>query len=139
MKKRYWLLLALLGVFIADWYIQAPDSGARALNKALEAQASPALKAYPYKFHVMRLKDGVAMLSTPRNVEVPAFRALAALYPGVDTKNANNPAFIALEQQLGAVQSEARAIVAAQPGVKDVRWELDRDWLVSHYIEVPAK
>jgi hypothetical protein len=87
----------------------------------------------------MRLKDGVAMLSTPRNVEVPAFRALAVLYPGVDTKNANNPAFIALEQQLGAVQSEARGIVAAQPGVKDVRWELDRDWLVSHYIEVPPK
>lgn len=139
MKKRYWLMVVLLAVVVADRLIQAPDSRSRALNRALEAQASPALKAYPYKFRVLGMQGDVALLSTPRNFDVPAFRALAVLYPGVDTKNPNNPAFIALEQQLGAVQSEARTIVAAQPGVKEVRWALDRDWLVSHYIEVPPK
>lgn len=139
MKAHHWLLLALLTVFVADRLIQAPDSRSRALNDALEARASADLRTYPYKFHVIRMQGEVAYLSTPRNVDVPAFRALAALYPDVDTKNPNNPAFIALEQRLGAVQAEARSIVAAQPGVKDVRWELDRDWLVAHYIEVPAK
>ena len=45
--------------------------------------------------------------------------------------------FIAVEQLLGEVQSEAAAIVKAQPGVKEVRWELDRDWLSAHHIDIP--
>ena len=51
----------------------------------------------------------------------------------------NDPAFIATEKLLGEVQSEASAIVMAQPGIKEVRWELDRDWLRAHFIEVPEK
>ena len=139
MKTRYWLLLVLVAVFVADRVIQAPDSRSRKLNMALEAEASAELKAFPYKFHVLRMQGDAALLSTPRNFAVPAFKALAVLYPDVDTRNPNNPAFVALEQRLGAVQAEARNIVAAQSGVKEVRWELDRDWLVSHYIEVPAE
>jgi len=139
MKKQYWLLVILLGVFVLDWYIKAPDSRSRELNHALEANASDALKKYPYKFHVLRMDGDIALLSTPRNVEVPAFKALGVLYPEINVKDPNNPAFIAAEQHLAAVQSEARAIILSQPGVKDVRWELDRDWLTSHYIEVPAR
>jgi hypothetical protein len=40
---------------------------------------------------------------------------------------------------LGEVQSEARAIVLAQPGIKEVTWELDRDWLRSKFIALPEK
>ena len=61
------------------------------------------------------------------------------LYPDINTKDTNNPAFIAVEQLLGEVQGEARAIVLAQPGIKDVTWELDREWLRKHFIEVPEK
>lgn len=132
-------MLVLLFLVALDWYIRAPDSRSRQLTSAIETQASAKLKSYPYKFHVMKVNGETAVISTPRNVDVPAFRALGVLYPGIDTKNPNNPAFIAVEQLLGEVQSEARSIVLSQPGIKEVRWELDRDWLAAHYIEVPVK
>lgn len=139
LKKGYWVIVVLLFLAALDWYIRAPDSRSRQLTAAIEAQASPKLKGYPYKFWVMKVNGETAVVSTPRNFDVPAFKALAVLYPEINTKDANNPAFIAVEQLLGEVQSEARAIVLTQPGIKDVSWELDRDWLRKHFIEVPEK
>jgi hypothetical protein len=138
-KKSYWVVVILLFLAGLDWYIQAPDSRSRQLTAVIEAQGSPKLKSYPYKFWVMKVEGATAVVSTPRNFDVPAFKALAVLYPDINTKDANNPAFIAVEQLLGEVQSEARAIVLAQPGIKDVTWELDREWLRKHFIEVPEK
>lgn len=138
MKKRYWIIPLLAFLVGLDWYIRAPDSAARKLSSAIESQGSAKLKAYPYKFWVIKVKDGTAYVSTPRSFDVPAFKALAVLYPDVNTKNPNDPAFIATEKLLGEVQSEASAIVMAQPDIKEVRWELDRDWLRAHFIEVPA-
>ena len=83
------------------------------MTSAIETQASEKLKNYPYKFHVLKFSQGSACVSTPRSVAVPAFKALAALYPDVNTKKPNDPAFIAVEQLLGEVQSEAAAIVKA--------------------------
>ncbi len=139
MKRRYWVVAILLFLVGLDWYIRAPDSRSRQLTAVIETQAGPQLKSYPYKFWVMRVDGTTAVLSTPRNFDVPAFKALAVLYPEINTKDANNPAFIAVEQLLGQVQSEARAIVLAQPGIKAVSWELDREWLGKHGIEVPDK
>ncbi|HSG21641.1 MAG TPA: hypothetical protein VLA64_01650 [Azonexus sp.] len=139
MKKRYWIIPLLAFLVGLDWYIRAPDSAARKLTSAIETQGSAKLKAYPYKFWVIKVKDGTAYVSTPRSFDVPAFKALAVLYPDVNTKNPNDPAFIATEKLLGEVQSEASAIVMAQPGIKEVRWELDRDWLRAHFIEIPDK
>jgi len=137
MKKRYWALLALLLLVALDWYIRAPDARSRALSEVIEAQASAPLKNYPYRFRILRVDGATALMGTPRNVQVPAFRALAVLYPKIDTRNANDPQFIAAERLLGEVQAEARAIVLAQPGIAEVRWVLDRDWLVAHGIDVP--
>ena len=139
MKKRYWIIGIIVFLVGLDWYIRAPDSASRQLSSAIEAQGSAKLKSYPYKFWVIKVKDGTAYVSTPRSFEVPAFKALAVLYPDINTKNPNDPAFIAVEKLLGEVQSEASAIVKAQPGVKEVRWELDRDWLRAHFIEIPDK
>jgi hypothetical protein len=140
LKMRYWaIILVLLLIAGLDWFIKAPDSRSNQLNEVIQTQASPKLKSYPYKFHVMKVKGDIAFVSTPRNVQVPAFKALAVLYPNINTKNPNDPAFIAVEQLLRDVQSEARTIVLTQPGIKDVRWQLDRDWLAAHYIEVPQE
>lgn len=139
MKKSYWVILILIFLVGLDWYIRAPDGRSRQLTSAIEAQASSEMKNYPYKFKVLKVSGETAYVSTPRNFDVPAFKALAVLYPDINTKNANDPAFIAAEQLLGRVQTEARSIVLAQPGIKDVQWQLDRDWLTAHAIEVPAK
>ena len=79
------------------------------------------------------------MLTTPRNFDVPAFRMLGVLYPDINVKDANNPAFIAVEHLLGQVQDEARDIVLAQPGIEQVRWELDKPWLHRKGIDVPER
>lgn len=139
MKKRYWAVLVLLSLVALDWVIRAPDSRSRELTRVIEAQGSAKLKNYPYQFHVMKVDGTTAYISTPRNFAVPAFKVLAVLYPEIDTMNANDPAFIAAQTLLGEVQAEARTIVVSQPGITETRWELDRDWLAAHYIEVPAR
>ncbi len=139
MKNRYWALLVLLFLVGVDWYIRAPDSRSRQLTDAIAEQASAKLKNYPYKFRVMKVDGETAIMSTPRSVEVPAFKSLGVLYPGMNTTNPNDPDFIAAQQLLGEVQAEARLIVLTQPGIKSVRWELDRDWLVAHHVEVPLR
>ncbi len=140
MKKIYWSVLILLLALVAlDWYIQAPDSRSRQLTSMIEAQAGAKQKGYPYKFWVMKVSGDAAIMSTPRNREVPALKVLGVLFPEIDTRNPNDPAFIAAEKMLAEIQAEARAIVLAQPGIKDVRWELDRKWLAAHNIDVPDK
>lgn len=139
MKKPYWIILIVVFLVGLDWYIRAPDGHSRQLTSVLETQGSAELKSYPYQFHVMKVVGETAYLSTPRNVEVPALKMLAVLYPKINTMDANNPAFVAEQQHLARVQSEARAILLSQPGIKEVQWELDRDWLAKHGIEVPAQ
>lgn len=140
LKSGHWLLIVLALLVTLDWAIRRPDARARQLNEVLATQASPALRAYPYHFQVLRVDEhGTAFMTTPRSVDVPAFRALGVLYPDIDVKNPNNPAFIAVEQLLGQVQGEAAALVKAQPGIKEVRWELDREWLRRQGIEPPER
>lgn len=139
MKKRYWVVLALLFLIGLDWYIRAPDARSRQLSAVIEAQGSARLKSYPYTFRVIKVAGETAIMSTPRNAQVPALKVLGVLYPDIDTKNPNDPAFIAAEKLLADVQSEARSIVLQQNGIKNVRWELDRDWLNTHHIELPRQ
>jgi len=137
MKKKYWIIAILIFLVGLDWYIRAPDAASRQLTSAIEAEGSEKLKSYPYKFRVLKFSEGTAYVSSPRSFAVPAFKALAVLYPDLNTKNPDNPEFIAAQKLLAEVQSEAGAIVQAQPGVERIRWEIDRDWLSAHHIDVP--
>jgi hypothetical protein len=139
MKLWHWILVALALVVGLDWLSHRPDAKSRELNRAIETLGSAELKSYPYQFRVLKVVGTTAVMATPRNVDVPAFKFLGVLYPQINVKDANDPAFIAVERTLGAVQAEARQIVLAQPGIAGVRWELDRDWLTAHYIAVPDK
>jgi hypothetical protein len=138
-KFWQWALIVIALLAALDWIIQRPDPKTRELNDALSAQASQKLKDYPYKFRVIRVEGKTAVMSTPRNFDSPAFRMLGVLYPDINVKDANNPAFIAVERLLGQVQDEAKDIVLAQPGISDIRWELDKSWLRRHGLEVPDK
>lgn len=136
-KSWQWALVVITLLLILDWVIQRPDSRTRALNDIIATRASQKLKEYPYKFHVLRVEGSTAVMATPRNFDSPAFRMLGVLYPDINVKDANNPAFIAVERLLGQVQDEVRDIVLAQPGISEVRWELDKNWLRRQGIEVP--
>ncbi|MBU1237671.1 MAG: hypothetical protein KJ634_03535 [Gammaproteobacteria bacterium] len=132
-----WLVIAVVLAFAVDWLVQRPDSRAREINAVIAAEGSEALHNYPYQFRVLRVSGKTAVLSTPRNVSVPAFRFLGAIHPEIDTLDANNPAFVAVEKELAAVQSEALKLVMSQPDIERVQWELDKTWLANHGIDVP--
>jgi len=134
----HWLVVAVVVAFVADWLVQRPDDRARQINAAIEAKGSAALRKYPYRFRAVRVSGDIAVLSTPRNVSVPAFRFLGVTHPELDVRNPNDPAFIAAEKELAAVQTEVMNIAQAQEGVKRVQWELDKAWLASHGIDVPG-
>jgi hypothetical protein len=130
-----WLLLAVVLAFFADWLVQRPDERARQINNAIETQGSALLRNYPYRFRAIRVSGDTAVLSTPRNVQVPALRFLGVIHPEVNVMDANDPAFIAIEKELAGVQTEVMAIAQAQEGIKRVQWELDKAWLAKHGID----
>jgi hypothetical protein len=134
----HWLVVLAIVAFVADWFVQRPDGRAREINAAIDAKGSEALRNYPYRFRALRVSGNTAVLSTPRNVSVPAFRFLGIIHPEIDVKNPNDPAFIAAEKALAAVQTEAMNIAKAQDGIKSVQWELDKAWLAKHGIDVPG-
>jgi len=137
-KLAYWQWIALLVILslATDWVLNRPDPRAREINAAIQAKASDRLNNYPYRFRAVRVEGDIAVLTTPRNVQVPAFRFIGAIHPEINVKNPNDPAFIAAQTELGLVQSEVAAIAAAQPGIKLIQWELDKSWLASHGIDV---
>jgi hypothetical protein len=139
LKTWQWIALGLALFTAISWLVHRPDARARQLNEIIAEKASPQLKSYPYEFRVVRTEGSVAVMATPRNFDVPAFRMLGAIHPGMNVKDPNDPAFVAAQKALGEVQSEARMIVMSQPGIKDVRWELDKSWLRAHSIEVPDR
>jgi hypothetical protein len=67
---------------------------------------------------------------------MPVYRMIGALYPSLAGKAPDNPDFVAAEKELAKVQSEAKDIVLEQPGITEVKWELDENWLISHGISL---
>ena len=135
---RYWgasgktfLALALgVVVLLAGWWLLRPDPRVQALNAALEAV--PALSDYPYPFRVLSVDGPVAVLSTPRSADMPAYRVLWAIDPSLRQAGLDSPAYQSAQQKLSDVQKLARKTVEAQPGIKQIHWKLDMDWLAQH-------
>lgn len=134
-KTWQWIVLVVALLALLNWILQRPDSRSRELNDLIRSQGSQLLKDYPYQFHVLRVENDTAIMATPRNANVPALRFLSVIYPDLDVKDNNNPAFIAAQKKLGEMQSEARTIVISQPDINNVKWELDKKWLSAHHIE----
>lgn len=135
-RKTWLIVAAILALGAIYWFGLRTDPKVAALNQAIEAKASPALRDYPYPFRVLRLEGAVAVMATPRSPEVPVYRMIGALYPSLAGKSPDNPDFVAAEKELSKAQSEARKIVLEQPGVTGVKWELDQNWLISNGISL---
>lgn len=135
-KKITIALAVVLAVAAVYWFGLRSDPRVVALNQAIQANGSTALREYPYPFKVSRMEGAIAVMNTPRSPAVPVYRMIGAIDPALSGKSPDNPDFIAAEKKLAQVQSEARQIVLAQPGVTEVKWELDKNWLISHQIPV---
>ena len=119
----------VLLAWIASWNPRVGE-----INDLLEKD--PLVAAYPYRFHVLALENGVAQVSTPRSFEVPVIRFLGIIRPELRGKAQDDPALMQAQADLVKVQKRVAAIVRSQPDVKRVRWVLDREWYADHGIDL---
>jgi hypothetical protein len=118
----------LLGLGLL-WFLKQ-DPALNQLNATLKAD--PALQAYPYAFHTLKIENGVATLTTPRSPEVSVLQFLKIAQPQLDTSNPDSPEMIAAQKALSSVQEKAAKLAKAQAGITAVEWEIDRSWYASH-------
>ncbi|MEK8089713.1 hypothetical protein [Thermithiobacillus plumbiphilus] len=129
-SRKVWLILALAASMLLTGWLLRPDPRVAALNSALES--IPALRDYPYPFRVLRVEGPVAVVSTPRSPAMPAFRVIWAIHPELRQAAFDSPAYQAAQQEISQMQKLTRLTVEAQPGIEQVHWELDMDWLAQH-------
>ncbi|MEZ5541974.1 MAG: hypothetical protein R3F42_08015 [Pseudomonadota bacterium] len=129
--RNYSLLLGAVVLALLCWVLYENPEVA-ALNAVLEAD--PALAAYPYRFRVLALEHGVAVMGTPRSAEFPAVRALGLLFPALAPLADDDPALQQAQLEMARLQERARARVLETGKAGQVRWQLDSDWLSRHGI-----
>ena len=102
--KIYAALLVTLGGFIVFNIFYEP-SDVRALNATLKQDEQ--LSSYPYTFRVLRLKDGVATMTSPRSASVPVPMIISVIEPALSGISVNDERFFAAQQRLADMQSRA--------------------------------
>ncbi len=130
--RNYSIILGIIVLVVLVWALYE-DPDVSALNDLLEQDV--AVDNYPYEFQVLRLQNGSAVMSTPRSSEFPVHRALGILFPHLANRAQDNPDVMQAQQELAEIQKKAMAIVMESGKVKNVRWELDKDWLRQHGIQ----
>jgi hypothetical protein len=132
--RNYVIVLgAVVGGLVLWWGIANWQPQVWRLNGLLDDE--PTLAAFPYRFRVLELVDGVASVTTPRTAAAPAARFLGILRPELAGRREDDTALIAAEQQLAGVQGLARELLLAQPEIREVRWVLDRDWYLQRGVK----
>ncbi len=124
--RRY---LMTLGVFLmvgVGGYVATRDRQVSRLNRVLRGDIR--LAAYPYRFQVLAVDNGVATMSTPRNVHAPGPRFLAMAFPDLTDVPTDDPRMQAAFAELKSIQEYASSLVAADPAIHLVRWQLDEEW-----------
>ncbi len=131
--RNYAIFLALLvsGLLFVALY---EDPKVSSLNDLLEQD--PQVASFPYSFRVLRVANGVATMSTPRSSRVPVARVLGILFPSVAGKSEASAAYQKAQKRLATVQTRARDMVLQDPEIHRVSWELDRDWLARHGVQI---
>lgn len=129
-------LVLLLLVGLGLWVKSAWQPRVWELDEVLTADAE--LADYPYQFRVVAFDNGVATVSSPRSFDIPAIRFLGIIHPELANAAQDDPRMLAAQQGLIDHQKRAQGLILAQPGVTDMRWQLDVKWLADHGVTVPA-
>ena len=129
--KIYAVILATITLALAIVFLYESPEVSK-LNDRLKSIAI--IDEFPYRFKVLRINNGTAVMSSPRSTEVPVSKILGILFPHVKGKSTQSPEFQKAQKELARVQILASETVMADDEVKRVRWELDRSWLLQHGI-----
>jgi len=131
--RNYSIVLGVIFLVVLVWALYE-DPQVSDLNAILEQDSEVA--GYTYKFQVLRLQNGIATMSTPRSSNFPVHRALGILFPHLANRAQDNPDVMEAQQELARIQKRAKAIVMESAKVNSVRWELDKNWLSQHGIQL---
>ncbi|MET0064765.1 MAG: hypothetical protein ABW076_00305 [Candidatus Thiodiazotropha sp.] len=93
--------------------------------------SDPQISAYPYPFHVMQIVGTTAYVSTPRTNAVPAITFLGMIKPALSTKSDQDPAVIAAQKELGAIQGKVRKLILERDDIEKVSWRIDKEWFAA--------
>ncbi len=129
--RNYSIFLGVITLAILVWALYE-DPIVSDLNDLLEQDQ--VVSSYPYRFHVLRVNNGVAVISSPRDSMFPMFKALGIIFPRLANRPQDNPDLMQAQQQMAEVQKRAKRIVIESGRVERIRWELDREWLANHGI-----
>jgi hypothetical protein len=99
-------------------------------------QQVPEIADYPYKFRALEIQGTTAVMSTPRSTSLPAVQFLGMIKPGLANKSDQDPAVIAAQKELGAIQSKVRKLVLSRKDIDNVRWRLDKEWYTDRGIQI---
>ena len=129
--RNYSIFLGVIVLLLMVWALYE-DPAVSELNELLEQDR--VVSSYPYRFHVLRIENRVAVMSSPRDSMFPMYKALGIIYPHLANRAQNNPDLMQAQEQMVKVQKQAKRIVVESGKVARIRWELDREWLSSRGI-----
>ncbi len=129
--RNYSIFLGVITLVILVWALYE-DPTVSDLNELLEQDQQ--VSSYPYRFHVLRIDNGVGIVSSPRNSMFPMYRALGIIFPRLAGRAQDNPDLMQAQQQLAELQKRVKRIVIESGKVDRIRWELDNKWLADHGI-----
>lgn len=130
--KRYLVILMIAAAALLVWWIAGLDSRVSKLNDILQSDSK--LAAYPYQFKVISLKNGEAVVSSPRSAQVPVVQFLRIAYPELKNASVTDDSMMAAQDILVSIQSHAGKLVKSQDYVESIRWTIDRKWYAYHGI-----
>ncbi|MAK42839.1 MAG: glutamate-ammonia-ligase adenylyltransferase [Spongiibacter sp.] len=132
--KIYAFFIAALALTVMVNIFYEP-SEVRALNAVLKQDDK--LNSYPYRFRVLAVKNGVAVMTSPRSADVPVPVIIKVIDPSLQNVSVSEERFFEAQQILADLQAYAREQVMAQEGISRVIWKLDEEWLLSHGVKLP--
>jgi hypothetical protein len=132
--KIYAFFIAALALTVMVNIFYEP-SEVRALNAVLKQDDK--LNSYPYRFRVLAVKNGVAVMTSPRSADVPVPVIIKVIDPSLQNVSVSEERFFEAQQTLADLQAYARERVMAQEGISRVIWKLDEEWLLSRGVKLP--
>ncbi len=132
--KVYGFFIAALALTVMVNIFYEP-SEVRALNAVLKQDDK--LNSYPYRFRVLAVNNGVAVMTSPRSADVPVPVIIKVIDPSLQNVSVSEERFFEAQQTLADLQAYAREQVMAQEGISRVIWKLDEEWLLSHGVKQP--
>jgi hypothetical protein len=132
--KIYIGVLAAIVLAVLIAWLLSLDPRVWKLNDRLEQD--PEIAAYPFPFRVLEIRNGVAVVASPRSPQVSVIRFLGVIDPGLRNADPDSPAAVTAQKKLASVQGRVRKLVEAEPDIQRVSWRLDADWLAGHGVQV---